>query len=126
MEKLIFTKKEFKEIMEVLKATAKDDVRPILQGVNFNNNEVVALDGYRLMLRKINLQLKGNYTIHRNDLKEVLKAVKRDTEYIEITFNPDVVIFKVDDKEKFVFNVLQGSYINYKSLMPSEFNLMAL
>ena len=40
MEKLIFTKKEFKEVMEVLKATAKDDVRPILQGVNFNNNEV--------------------------------------------------------------------------------------
>ena len=125
MEKLIFTKKEFKEIMEVLKATAKDEARPILQGVNFNNNEVVALDGYRLMLRKIDLQLKGNYTIHRNDLKQVLKAVKRDTEQIEITFNPDVVVFKVDDKEKFVFNVLQGSYINYKSLIPSEFNLMA-
>ena len=63
MEKLIFTKKEFKEVMEVLKATAKEDIRPILQGVNFNNNEVVALDGYRLMLRKIDLQLKGNYTI---------------------------------------------------------------
>ena len=123
--KVMVDKKEFKEVMEVLKATAKDDVRPILQGVNFNNNEVAALDGYRLMLRKIDLQLKGNYTIHRNDLKQVLKAVKRDTEHIEITFNPDVVIFKIDDKEKFVFNVLQGSYINYKSLIPSEFNMMA-
>lgn len=123
MEKITLTKKEFKEIMEVLKATAKENIRPVLQGVNFNSNEVVGLSSYRLMLRKINTELKGGYTIHKDDLKQVLKAIDRNTKHIEITFNPDVAVFKIDNKEKFIFNVMQQDYINYKQLIPTEFNL---
>ena len=123
MEKITLTKKEFKEVMEVLKATAKENIRPVLQGVNFNSNEVVGLSSYRLMLRKINTELKGDYTIHKDDLKQVLKAIDRNTKHIEITFNPDVAVFKIDNKEKFVFNVMQQDYINYKQLIPTEFNL---
>lgn len=123
MEKITLTKKEFKEVMEVLKATAKENIRPVLQGVNFNSNEVVGLSSYRLMLRKINTELKGNYTIHKDDLKQVLKAIDRNTKHIEITFNPDVAVFKIDNKEKFVFNVMQQDYINYKQLIPTKFNL---
>ena len=123
MEKITLTKKEFKEIMEVLKATAKENIRPVLQGVNFNSNEVVGLSSYRLMLRKINAELKGDYTIHKDDLKQVLKAIDRNTKHIEITFNPDTAVFKIDNKEKFIFNVMQQDYINYKQLIPTKFNL---
>lgn len=123
MEKITLTKKEFKEIAEVLKATAKENIRPVLQGVNFNGNEVVGLSSYRLMLRKINAELKGSYTIHKNDLKQVLKEINRDTKHIEIIFNQDTAVFKIDNKENFIFNVMQQDYINYKQLIPTEFNL---
>ena len=75
------------------------------------------------MLRKINTELKGGYTIHKDDLKQVLKAIDRNTKHIEITFNPDVAVFKIDNKEKFIFNVMQQDYINYKQLISTEFNL---
>ena len=85
MEKIILTKKEFKEAMEVLKATAKENIRPVLQGVNFNSNEVVGLS-------------------------------MPDTKILTISQ-------KIDNKEKFVFNVMQQDYINYKQLIPTKFNL---
>lgn len=83
MEKLIFTKKEFKEIMEVLKATAKDDVRPILQGLHFERNNIVALDGYRLMIRKNDNILDGVYNIHRDYIKIMINTVKQYKNNIE-------------------------------------------
>ena len=93
------TKKEFKEIMEVLTKVAKDDTRPILQGVYFGKNEVVAIDGYRLSKRLLNAELSGEYVILGKDLKEVAKACKRDVEQVEIIFN-DKAIINLYDVEK--------------------------
>lgn len=119
------TKKEFKTIMEVLPKVAQDDVRPILQGVCFTNNEVVAIDGYRLSKRLLNDSLQGEYTILGKDLKEVVKACKRNIEHIEIIFKDNAVITLYDKENELVSyfscRLLDGRYIYYKSLLPREF-----
>lgn len=86
------TKEEFKEVMEVLPKVAKDETRPILQGVLFSKNEAVAIDGYRLSKRLLNKELTGDYVVLGKDLKEVVKACKRETERVEIIFNDNVTI----------------------------------
>lgn len=125
MEKLTMTKKEFKKIMEVLPKAAQDDVRPILQGVYFGKGEVVAIDGYRLSKRFLNAELIGEYVILGDDLKKVLKACKRDIEYIEILLDNKVVVNLYDQEEvlvdAFECRLLDGRYISYKSLLPREF-----
>lgn len=128
MEKLLLTKKEFKEIMQVLPKVSKEEFRPILQGVCFNSNEVVALDGFRLSIRRFKGELSGEYTIHAKDLKEVLNTCKRDIEYVEIVFNvfTNKAIFNLLDKEKklvktFECKYLDGTYIAYKSLLNNNF-----
>lgn len=125
MEKLLLTKKEFKEIMQVLPKASKEEVRPILKGICFNSSEVVALDGYRLSIRRFKGYLNGEYTIHAKDLKEVLNTCKRDIEHVEIAFN-NKAIFNLLDKGKklvktFECKYLDGSYIAYKSLLNNSF-----
>lgn len=125
MEKLTMTKKEFKIIMEVLPKVAQDDVRPILQGVCFTNNEVVAIDGYRLSKRLLNDSLQGEYTILGKDLKEVVKACKRNIEHIEIIFKDNAIITLYDKENELVsyfnFKLLDCKFVAYKSLLLREF-----
>lgn len=123
------TKKEFKTIMEVLPKVAQDDVRPILQGVCFTNNEVVAIDGYRLSKRLLNDSLQGEYTILGKDLKEVVKACKRNIEHIEIIFKDNAVITLYDKENELVSyfscRLLDSRFVAYKSLLPREFTYKA-
>lgn len=127
MEKLTFNKKEFKEAMEVLFAVSKEEYRPILKCVNFNNNEVVALDGYRLSLRKISQSLEGNYNVDGRFLKYVLKEkINSKTEKIELLFNDTIVSVFIDDIKTVESKLVQGSYISYKSLIPQNSNTTVL
>ena len=120
------TKKEFKEVMEVLPKVAKDETRPILQGVYFGAKEVVAIDGYRLSKRLLNSELSGEYVILGKDLKEVVKACKRDIEQVEIIFEDNVMINLYDAEKKilnsFECRLLDGRFIAYRSLLPNEFS----
>lgn len=120
------TKKEFKEIMQVLPKASKEKLRPILQGVSFKGNEVVALDGYRLSKRLLKADLNIECVINSTDLKEVVKACKRDIEQVEIIFNDNAMINLYDAEKKIVntfeCKLLEGRFITYRSLMPNYFN----
>lgn len=121
MEKLTFTKKEFKILMEVVATASKDNVRPILQCINFNSNEVVSLDGYRLKIRKHEQRLEGNYNIHKDDIKALIKEIKSNYNTIEFQFNNDYVSIWLDSVYVRDIELKQGNYINYKSLLPQDF-----
>lgn len=127
MEKFLLTKREFKEAMEILNKAAKDETRPILQGINFTGNRIAALDGYRLAVRTFEtMDLKGSYTILASALKELKSLINKEIEFIDIEFNGENAKFILLDKEKNlieekIIELLYGSYINYKSLIPEEF-----
>lgn len=123
MNTILLTKKEFKHAMEVLSFAAKDETRPIFQCVCFNNNEVVALDGYRLSLRKISQSLEATFCILAKDLEKVVKAVKKEVEFIIIHGQESTILFQLLDKEKNVikeFNLREykGIFPKYNSLIP--------
>ena len=56
-EKLFtITKEALQQIYEIKYAVAKDETRPILQTIHIDNESLVALDGYRLAIRKHNIK----------------------------------------------------------------------
>lgn len=125
IESMVFTKKEFKEAMEIVTGTAKDEARPILQCLHFENNNIVALDGYRLMIRKNSNILNGVYNIHRDYIKIMVNAVKQykdDIEKISLDFNyNDTATLNIDDVEVYSCDLSIGNYPKYKTMLPEEF-----
>ena len=119
---LTLTKKEFQKVMEVIKYASKEEARPILKAVHFAGDEVVALDGYRIAIRKLNTKLDVNCNIDAKDLKEVIKLVTKEVKNIKIIFHEDSTTFLLCDEYDnniCVTNVsnVEDNYINYKNII---------
>ncbi|MBD5564490.1 DNA cytosine methyltransferase, partial [Clostridium botulinum] len=98
---------------------AKDEIRPILNGICINKNEFIALDGYRLALRKGNFETKEPVIVAA-DLIKVINKVKYECN-VKIYYNDNYVKFKFDDLEIVGYR-RQGNYINYNSIIPENYN----
>ena len=100
-------------------AAAKDETRPILCGIHFKNNEVCALDGYRLSLRKSDkLLIDSEFTIPMEFIKKFKK----------IKYNGNVIISQNNNYIKFqcgdyiiIGKLLEGNYVNYNQLISTEY-----
>ena len=119
---LTLTKKEFKKVMEVIKYASKEEARPILKAVHFEGDEVVALDGYRIAIRKLNTKLDVNCNIDAKCLKEVIKLVTKEVKNIKMEFNNHTFIVELlGENDKLIdikyYAYVEGSYINYKSII---------
>lgn len=125
IETMVFNKKEFKEAMEIITGTAQDEARPILQCLHFERNNIVALDGYRLMIRKNNNILNGVYNIHRDYIKIMINTVKQykdNIEKISLNFNyNDTATLNINDVEVYSCDLSIGNYPEYNILLPEEF-----
>lgn len=119
MEKITMTKKEFMTIAETITTVCKDEVRPILQCINFSGDSVVSLDGYRLKQRKINTVLEGSYNIQSKDFKKIMVGVKEaKPEVIEFIFDYEEISILFDGEKSLSIRNYEANYINYKSLIP--------
>ena len=125
IETMVFNKKEFKEAMEIIIGTAQDEARPILQCLHFERNNIVALDGYRLMIRKNSNILNGVYNIHRDYIKimiDTVKQYKNNIEKISLDFNcNDTATLNINDVEVYSCDLSIGNYPKYNTLLPEEF-----
>ena len=130
---LTLTKKEFKKVVEVIKYASKEEARPILKAVHFAGNEVVALDGYRIAIRKLNTKLDVNCNIDAKDLKEIMKKLTKEINNIIMIFHENSTTFLLIDEYNnniYATNVsnVEGNYINYKSIIDVDtfkFNTVA-
>lgn len=100
-------------------AIAKNGNNPILQGVHFNNNDMVTLDGCRMSINKdVSLSIDTPITILAEPLKiatDILKGcikINTDSNYISIT----------DENTTVFIRLLDGEFFNYKNAIPSEIN----
>lgn len=117
-------------IRRVTYAVAQDETRPILQGVLLelkdNNFSLVALDGYRMAVRTIELvsELSIESVIPGKYLNEIGKLLDDSMDEVKITFSNNHVSFKLVDT---VINcrLLEGKYVNYRSLLPKDFKYEA-
>jgi DNA polymerase-3 subunit beta len=115
-------------IRQTIFATAQDETRPILTGVLFEVKDgvlsMVALDAYRLALRKSNVDLSSNISvvIPGKTLNEVGKILDSSNEEVEITFTPNHILFKVENT-RVISRLLEGEFINYRQIIPDEYKL---
>jgi DNA polymerase III subunit beta len=109
-------------------AVAQDETRPILTGVLFEvknkSLNLVALDGYRLALRKEALDTDNTISavIPGKTLNEVSKILEDTEDFVNITFTANHILFNLG-KTKVISRLLEGEFIKYGSIIPEEFNL---
>ncbi len=113
-------------IRQTIFAASQDETRPILTGslIEIVNNEIsmVAIDGYRLALRKayIDSSVDNKAVIPSKTLSEVNRILGNESEgTINISFTDKHILFSLDET-KIVSRLLEGEFINYKQIIPRE------
>lgn len=107
-------------------AIAQDEARPILQGILFEVNNsylnLVALDGYRLAIRKelIDSENTISSVIPGKTLNEVAKILEDTDKDVDITFTTNHILFNLGET-KIISRLLEGEFIKYSSLLPQEY-----
>ena len=115
-------------VSEVIIASSNDLTRPALTGVYFNTNDktlaIAATDGYRLAEKKLikDVQSEINVIVPTNSLQEVLRAINDEMEEIEISFNDDLVRFRLGEVE-IISKLIDASFPDYKRLIPKDNNI---
>ncbi|HZK57608.1 MAG TPA: DNA polymerase III subunit beta [Clostridia bacterium] len=114
-------------IRQTVFATAEDGTRPILTGVLVETGEgmlnMVALDGYRVALRKseIDSQLSDKVVIPGKTLNEINRIMGGgEDKKVQISLTNNHALFTVDST-KLVSRLLEGEFINYNQIIPKEF-----
>ena len=122
---------EFKtSVGQVMVASSNDLTRPALTGVYFNtyNNTlaIAATDGYRLAEKKLIDKVKSEVQaiVPASSLQEVLRAIGDDVEEVEISFNDDLVRFRLGEIEV-ISKLIDASFPDYQKLIPKDTNIEA-
>ena len=115
-------------IGQVIIATSNDLTRPALTGVYFNTNDdhlaIAATDGYRLAEKKLIDKVKSEVKaiVPASSLQEVLRSITDDIEEVEISFNEDLVRFRLGEVE-IISKLIDASFPDYPKLIPKDCNI---
>lgn len=117
---------EFKNgISSVAIASSNDMTRPALTGIYFNTAEktlcIAATDGYRLAERKLikNVESEVSVIVPTSSLQEVLRSINDEMEEIEISFDDDLVRFRLGEIE-IISKLIDASFPDYRRLIPKD------
>ena len=117
---------DFKDsVNQVMIASSNDLTRPQLTGIHFGTPNktltIASTDGYRLAKKKLidNVKSEVSAIVPANSLREVLAAINEDMEEIEISFNEDLVRFRLGEVE-IISKLIDGSYPDYDRLIPKD------
>jgi len=100
---------------------AKDEARPILQGVHFNQNDMVTIDGYRVSINTDpTLTINEKINIPYTSLALMQKLIsKKDKVELTIKENKLYTTFEFCDVV-FATRNLEGEFPNYKQILLSS------
>lgn len=108
-------------------ATAVEESRPVLTGVNFILNgdtlKLVGTDGFRLSVFSVDVEENTlpdpvNLVIPAKGLSDLARIIKGDNN-VEIKVLENKVLFKVEDIN-FISQLLEGSYPDITSIIPNS------
>ena len=130
---LVVEKDSFKLPMDIFKgiirqtvfATTQDETRPSLTGVlaeiDNNNISFVALDGYRLALKKLPTQssLDTKMIIPGRSLNELNKILEEKEDDLKISISPSHTIFNIGNTIVYS-RLLEGQFFNYKDIIRQD------
>lgn len=100
------------------------DSRPILKGINFKENKMVALDGYRVAVstdtEDSGLSFKNEFTINNNTFS-ILKQFKKGECNI-ISFKDITAFNLVSEDFTLLSRNLKGQYFKWETAIPCSFS----
>lgn len=102
----------------------KDDLRPILNGINFKENKMVALDGCRVAvstdMEDNGLSFENEFTINNNTFS-ILKQFKKGE--CDIALFKDITAFNlVSENFTLLSRNLEGQYFKWEAAIPCTFS----
>ena len=113
-------------IKKTIFAVSTEENRPIFTGCLFeiknNKLNIVAIDGFRLALRTINLPVQVNdfkAVIPAKSLNEVNKILEDSFEPVKIGISKNQAVFEMENC-KIVTRILDGEFLNYASVIPEN------
>ena len=112
-------------IKKTIFAVSAEENRPIFTGCLFeiknNNMCVVAVDGFRLALRKIMMTYEGNFSaiVPGKYLNEIIKNLQDSDEIIDIGIAKNQALFELKNC-KIVTRLLEGEFLNYNNVIPED------
>lgn len=112
-------------LQQVVMAASNDEARPVLTGVFLHSHEgelyMVATDSYRLAEKRLmETSEEIKLLIPATALNDLLRILGEFEGEVEVTHDDQQVLFKVGDIE-LVTRLIEGSYPDYRKLIPSEF-----
>lgn len=114
-----------KMIRKTVFACAVVDTRPIFTGVKFEieNNELrmIALDGFRLAIRKEKIEYDGEileFIVPAKTLNEIVKISAEADEMISISIGKRHIIFNIGSYSV-ISRLIEGEFLNYSRTIPS-------
>ena len=113
-------------IRKTIFAVSTEENRPIFTGCLFeikdNKLNVVAIDGFRLALRTINISTQVNdfkAVIPAKTLNEVNKILTDSFENVIIGVSKNQAVFEMENC-KVVTRILDGEFLNYETVIPQN------
>lgn len=112
-------------IKQTVFATTQDETRPILTGVLLEIKKgigsFVALDGYRLALKSIplNIDEEINIVIPARVLNELNKILDDNDDELTISIAPGHIIFNMGETRVFS-RLLEGQFLNYNDIIRED------
>lgn len=124
-EKIIIPQNSFKEMIhQTIFAVSTDESRPVLNGCNIKcmdgSVEMVAIDGFRLALRKKKLEgdiPNVSFIVPGKSLNEAGRITDNTKEPVEIYKSTNHIMFDTG-RVKMVSRLIAGEYMNYNSIIP--------
>lgn len=123
----IYSKQLVSMIDQTVFATSFSEEKPILTGllleIDVNSLKIVALDGYRLAIRKEIISTDNEQkeiVVPSKSMREVARIIPEDETTIRV-YSKENMFGIVCENIEIVSRVLQGDYVKYKSILPSDF-----
>lgn len=112
-------------LQQVVIAASSDEARPVLTGVFMHSHEgglyIVATDSYRLAEKRLdNSKQDISLLVPASALQDLLRILGDEEADVIVTHDDQQVLFKVGDVE-LVTRLIEGSYPDYRKLIPSSF-----
>lgn len=114
-------------IKQTIFAVSVDENRPILTGslieCKNGNITIVSIDGFRLALRKStfnNEDYEKNVVIPGKTLNEISKIIQPVDDMMYVYSTNNQILFDLG-KCKVVSRLLEGEYLNYRGILPQDF-----
>jgi DNA polymerase-3 subunit beta len=123
---LLFSRQLVSMISQTVFATSVSEDKPILTGILLEHEKdlfkMVALDGYRLAIRQEHMptDIHGHdIVVPAKSMREVAHIIPDDDTTVNI-YASESMISVVCENVEIVTRVLQGDYVKYKSILPTE------